>query len=83
MEDLDLGEGGFLEIRDGDKAAAPLLAKFEGSAIRTSIVISTSNAVRLYLHSQQQFNGKGFKCSYMEGEYSELNTAYICRNELI
>ncbi|KAK2159263.1 hypothetical protein NP493_1730g00007 [Ridgeia piscesae] len=67
MEDLDLGEGGFLEIRDGDRAAAPLLAKFEGSDIRTSIVISTLNTVRLYLHTQQQFNGKGFKCSYIEG----------------
>ena len=76
MEDLDLGDGGFLEIRDGDKAAAPLLAKFAGSDIRSSIVISTSNAVRLYLHTQQQFNGKGFKGSYIEGEYNELNTAY-------
>ena len=77
MEDLDLGEGGVLEIRDGDRAAAPLLAKFEGSDIRTSIVISTSNTVRLYLHSQQQFNGKGFKCSYIEGEYNEHISRFL------
>ncbi len=69
MEDLDLGDDSYLEIRDGVDAAAPLLAKYEGSDISTSIVVSTSGAIRLYLHSEQQFNGKGFKCSYIEGEY--------------
>ena len=68
IEDLDIGGGSYLEIRDGDKAAAPLLAKFEGSDVSTSIVVSTSDAVRLYLYTQQQFNGKGFKCSYVDGE---------------
>ena len=61
-------------MRDGVDAAAPLLAKFEGSDISTSIIVSTSGAIRLYLHSEQQFNGKGFKCSYVEGEYTAFSS---------
>ncbi|KAI0212792.1 Cubilin [Lamellibrachia satsuma] len=67
IEDLDLGKDSYLEIQDGDNAAAPSLARFEGSDVSPSIVVSTSGAVRLYIHTEKQFNGKGFKCSYIEG----------------
>ncbi|KAI0213951.1 hypothetical protein LSAT2_000966 [Lamellibrachia satsuma] len=69
IEDFDLGKDSYLEVQDGDKAAAPSLARFEGSDVSPCIVVSTSGAVRLYLHTEKQFNGKGFKCSYIEAKY--------------
>ena len=74
---MDLGKDSYLEVQDGDNAAAPSLARFEGSDVSPSIVVSTSGAVRLYLHTEKQFNGKGFKCSYIEGECTELSTALL------
>ncbi|KAI0224389.1 hypothetical protein LSAT2_024605 [Lamellibrachia satsuma] len=67
IENLDLGKDSYLEVQDGDNAAAPSLARFEGCDVSTNIVVSTTGAVRLYLHTEKQFNGKGFKCSYIEG----------------
>ena len=67
--ELDLPPGASVEVVDGDSLGGPILANLRGRDSRgIYAIMSVSNAMTLYFHTEKHYMGDGFQFSYIEGK---------------
>lgn len=66
MVDVDLHDGDFLEVYDGDPGEATKIVHYMGSS-QGDVIFSTRNTVTLYLTTDLTDTGRGFNLTYQSG----------------
>uniref|UniRef100_K1RC33 Fibropellin-1 n=1 Tax=Magallana gigas TaxID=29159 RepID=K1RC33_MAGGI len=66
FEDLSLGAGDWIEVRDGDSEDGALFGRYSGEAL-PPVIISTGHKLFVRFMSDKENPGKGFNISYKAG----------------
>ncbi|XP_061181064.1 uncharacterized protein LOC133189681 [Saccostrea echinata] len=72
FEDLSLGSGDWVEVRDGNTENSALFGRYTGETL-PPIIISTSHSLFIRLQADREEVGRGFNISYKAGCNNIIN----------